>query len=152
MSQLFTSGGQSSGASALALILPMNIQDWFPLGWTGWISLLSKGLSRVFSSTTFQKHYFCGAQPSLFRPWAARPGRRTPSGFCPSLLDTHLSSVINKAEVSNMQTLQQGQCQEGRCLPPSPASCLSCSQQIHHSHSICLAHWQPQDSCCQAAF
>ena len=54
MSQLFTSGGQSIGASASASVLPMNIQDRFPLGWTGWISLQSKGLSRVFSSTTVQ--------------------------------------------------------------------------------------------------
>ena len=50
MSQLFASGGQSIGVSASAPVLPMNIQDWFPLGWTGWISLLSKGLSRVFSN------------------------------------------------------------------------------------------------------
>ena len=55
MSQFFTSGGQSIGASALASVLPMNVQDWFPLGWTGWISLQSKGLSRVFSNTTVQK-------------------------------------------------------------------------------------------------
>ena len=52
MSQFFASGGQSIGASASASVLPMNIQDWFPLGWTGWISLQSKGLSRVFSNTT----------------------------------------------------------------------------------------------------
>ena len=52
MSQFFTSGGQSIGASASASVLPMNIQDWFPLGWTGWISLQSKGLSRVFFNTT----------------------------------------------------------------------------------------------------
>ena len=65
MSQFFTSGGQSIGASASASILPMNIQDWFPLGWTGWISLQSKGLTRVFSNTTVQKHQFFGAQLSL---------------------------------------------------------------------------------------
>ena len=59
-SSLFTSGGQSIGASASASVFPTNIQDWFPLGWTGWISLQSKGLSRVVSNTTFQKHYFCG--------------------------------------------------------------------------------------------
>ena len=64
MSQFFTSGGQSIGASASALVLPMNIQDWFPLGLTGWISLQSKGLSRVFSNTTVQKHQFFGAQLS----------------------------------------------------------------------------------------
>ena len=60
MSQFFISGGQSSGVSALASVLPMNIQDWLPLGWTGWISLQSKGLSRVFSNTTVQKHQFFG--------------------------------------------------------------------------------------------
>ena len=60
MSQLFESSGQSIGVSASALVLLMNIQDWFPLGWTGWISLESKGLSRVFSNTTVQKHqFFC---------------------------------------------------------------------------------------------
>ena len=66
MSWLFASGGQSIGASASASVLPMNIQDWFPLGLTGWISLLSKGLPRVFSSTTVWKHQFFGAQPSLW--------------------------------------------------------------------------------------
>ena len=65
MSQFFTSGGQSIGASASASVLPINIQDWFPLGWTGWISLQSKGLSRVFSNTTVQKHQFFATQLSL---------------------------------------------------------------------------------------
>ena len=64
MSQFFASGGQNIGVSESAL--PMNIQDWFPLGWTGWISLQSKGLSRVFSNTTVQKHQFFGIQPSLW--------------------------------------------------------------------------------------
>ena len=60
MSQLFASGGQSIGVSASASVLPMNTQDWSPLGWTGWLSLQSKGLSRVFSNTTLQKHqFFC---------------------------------------------------------------------------------------------
>ena len=66
MSQLFTSGGQSTGVSASTSILPMNTQDWSPLGWTGWISLQSKGLSRVFSNTTVQKYQFFGAQLSLY--------------------------------------------------------------------------------------
>ena len=65
MSQLFASGGQSIGVSALASALPMNIQDWFPLEWIGWISLQSKGLSRVFSNTTVQKHQFFSTQLSL---------------------------------------------------------------------------------------
>ena len=64
MSQFFTTGGQSTEVSASASVLPMNIQDWFPLGGTGWISLLSKGLSRVFSNTTVQKHQFFSAQLS----------------------------------------------------------------------------------------
>ena len=59
MSQFFTSGGQNIEVLALASVLPVNIQDWFPLGWTGWISLQSKELSRVFSNTTVQKHQFC---------------------------------------------------------------------------------------------
>ena len=66
MSQFFTSGGQSIGASASAYVLPMNIQDWFPLELTGLSSLLSKGFSRVFSNTTVQKHQFFGTQPSLW--------------------------------------------------------------------------------------
>ena len=65
MSQFFTSGGHSIGVSASASVLPMNIQDWFPLGLTGWISLPSKALSRVFSNITVQKHQFFGAQLSL---------------------------------------------------------------------------------------
>ena len=65
MSQLFTSGGQSIGVSASTSVFPMNTQDWFSLGWTGWISLQSKGLSRVFSNTTVQKHQFFGAKLSL---------------------------------------------------------------------------------------
>ena len=64
MSQLFTWGGQSIGVSASTSVLPMNIQDWSPWGWTGWISLQSKTLSRVFSNTTVQKHQFFGAQLS----------------------------------------------------------------------------------------
>ena len=64
MSQLFASGGQSTGVSASTSVLPMNTQDWAPLGWTGWISLQSKGLSRVFSNTTVQKPQFFGAQLS----------------------------------------------------------------------------------------
>ena len=66
VNRLFTSAGHSIGASASAPVLPMNIQGWFPLGLTALISLLSKGLSRVFSSTTVQKHQFFGDQPSLW--------------------------------------------------------------------------------------
>ena len=65
VSQFFASGGQSIGVSASTSVLPMNTQDWFPLGWTGWISLLSKGLSRVFPNTTVQKHQFFCTQLSL---------------------------------------------------------------------------------------
>ena len=64
MSQLFAWGGQSTGVSALVSVLPKNTQDWSPLEWTGWISLQPKGLSRVFSNTTVQKHQFFGAHLS----------------------------------------------------------------------------------------
>ena len=66
-SQFFASGGQSIGVSPSASVLPMNIQDWFPLGLTGWISLQSEGLSRFFSDTTVQKHQFFSAQLSWYR-------------------------------------------------------------------------------------
>ena len=66
MSLFFASGGQSIGVSTSASVLPMNILDWFPLGWTGWISLQSKGLSIVFSNTTVQEHQFFSAQLSLW--------------------------------------------------------------------------------------
>ena len=74
MSHFFTSGGQSTGVSASTSVLPMNMQDWSPLGWTGWISLQSKGLLRVFSNTTVQKHQFSCSQLSLksisiIHPW-----------------------------------------------------------------------------------
>ena len=65
LSQFFPSGGQSIGVSGSASVLPMNIQDWFPLGWTSWISLQSKRLSRIFSNITVQKHHFFSAQLSL---------------------------------------------------------------------------------------
>ena len=66
MSQLFASGGQSIAVSTSTSVPPMNTQDWSPLGWTGWISLQSKGHSRVFSNTTVQKHQFFNPQPSLW--------------------------------------------------------------------------------------
>ena len=68
MSQFFASGGQSIGVLASTSVLPMSIQDWFPLAWTAWISLQSKGLSRVFSNTTVQKHQFFITQLSLWSP------------------------------------------------------------------------------------
>ena len=86
MSQFFTSGGQRIGVSGSASALPMNIQDWPPLGWTGWNSLQSRGLSRVFSNTTVQKYPFFDTQLSLYsnphihtwlreksQPWLDRP-------------------------------------------------------------------------------
>ena len=74
LSQFFASGGQSIGVSPLASVLLMNIQDWFPLGWTGWISLQSKGLSNVFYNTTVQKHQLFGAQLSLYSSSHIRTG------------------------------------------------------------------------------
>ena len=103
MSQLFTWGVQSIGVSAVASFLPKNTQDWSPLEWTGWISLQSKGLSRVFSNTTVQKHQFFGAQLSsqsnshihtwlLEKPIALT--RRTFVGKVMSLLFNMLSKLV----------------------------------------------------------
>ena len=102
MSQFFTSGGQSVGVSASVSVLPMNIQDWLTLEWSGWISLLSKGHSRVFSNTTVQKHQFSGAQ--LFIVQLSHPymttgrstvlTRQTFVGKVMSLLSNMLSRLV----------------------------------------------------------
>ena len=107
MNQLFASGGQSIGASASASVLPMDTQDWFPLGWTGWISLWSKGLSRVSSYTTVQKHQFFRSQGL----WAHIPGvflcarialYKDPShtGLGPSLTRSHHLNYLSKGHLS----------------------------------------------------
>ena len=92
-SQFFTSGGQSIGLSASTSVLPMNTQDWFPLGWSGWISLQSKGLSRVFSNTTVQNHQFFGIQVSLTTGKTITLTRRTFVGKVMSLLFNMLSRL-----------------------------------------------------------
>ena len=91
MSRFFTSGGQNNGTSTSAPVLPMNIQGWFPLGLTGFISLLSKGLSRVFSSTTIQKHQLFGSQPSL---WSNSLTIQTFVSKVMSLLFNRLSRLV----------------------------------------------------------
>ena len=95
MSQLFLSDGQSIGVSASASVLPMNTQDW-SLGWTGWISLQSKGLSRVFSKTTVQKHRFLGAQVSSYMTTGKTIAltRRAFVGSVMSLLFNMLSRLV----------------------------------------------------------
>ena len=100
MSQLFALGGQSIGVSASTSVLPMNTQDWSPLGWTGWISLQSKGLSRVFSNTTVQKHQFFGAWVSFYSPTLTsirdywKKHRRTFVDKVTSLLFNMLSRLV----------------------------------------------------------
>ena len=97
MSQLFTWGGHSIGVSASASVLPMNTQDWSPLGWTGWISLQSKGLSRVFSNTTVQKHQFFTVQlshPYMTTGKTIALTRRTFVGQVISLLCNMLSWLV----------------------------------------------------------
>ena len=103
VSEFFASGGQSTGVSASASVLPMNTQDWFPLGWTDWISLQSKGLSRVFSNSTVEKHHLFGTQPSftvqLSHPYMTTAKtialtRRTFVGKIMSLLFNMLSRLV----------------------------------------------------------
>ena len=91
MHQSFTSGGQSIGVSASASVLPMNIQDWFPLGWTDWISLQTKGLSRVFSNTTVQKHQFTREAQSSANVKAA--GMPSPSSVPSCSTGFYFSSI-----------------------------------------------------------
>ena len=101
MSQVFASGGQSIGASASASVLPMNIQDWFPLGLTGLISFLSKAFSRILSSSTLQKHQFFSTQPSLWssshnHTWLLEKpqlwlGGSLSAKWCPCFLIHHLA-------------------------------------------------------------
>ena len=94
MSQFFASGGQSIGVSASASVLPMNIQDQFPLGWTGWISLQSKRLSIVFSNTTVQKHQFFGAQLNMTTGKTIALTRQNFVGKVMSLLFNMLSRLL----------------------------------------------------------
>ena len=100
MSQFFASGAQSIGVSVSASVLPMNIQNWFPLGRTDWISLQSKGLSRVFSNTTVQKHQFFGAWVSFYSPTLTsirdywKKHRRTCVGKVMSLLFNMVSRLV----------------------------------------------------------
>ena len=106
MSQLFASGGQSNGASASASVFPMNIQGWFPLGLTGLISLQSKGLSRVFSNTTVQKHQFFSSKISL----------RSNSAFykiCNSSLHRSVFASGEKPISRDVKALGQLQCWNG---------------------------------------
>ena len=97
VSQFFASGGQSTGASVSASVLLMNIQDWFPLGLTGWTSLQSKGLSRVFSNTTVQKHQFFATQlysPTVISIHDYWKNHRTFAGKVMSLLFNMLSRLV----------------------------------------------------------
>ena len=94
MNQLFTSGGQSIGVSSLTSVLPVNTQDWSPLGWTGWFSLQSKGLSRVFSNTTVQKHQFFGAQLSLQSDCHIHTWLLEKSGYCTFVIKKYLVGKV----------------------------------------------------------
>ena len=105
MSQFFASGGQSIGISASASVLPINSQDWFPLGWTGWISLQSKGLSRVFSNTTVQKHQFFGAQLSLesnshIHTWLLEKNITLPGQTFVGKVTSQLSNMLSKLVIT----------------------------------------------------
>ena len=99
MSQFFAWGGQSTGVSALASFLPKKSQGWSPLGWTGWISLQSKGLSKVFSNTTVQKHQFFGAQLS---------SQKQNFGSHPRTTDSHTAFYIYVPSPSNSMYLKLG--------------------------------------------
>ena len=129
--QLFASSGQNIGVSASASVLPVNTQDWFPLGWTGWISMQSKGLSRVFSNTTVQKHQFIRAQRSSGLYLTLDPRGLWPT---PPWLFTHFSDARGWEKV-----VPDGGCPVSKalrgpsalCSVPIPGLCLG--SQTHHS-------------------
>ena len=121
MSQLLPWGAQSTGASALASFLPKNTQGWSPLEWTGWISLQSKGLSRVFSNTTVQKHQFLGAQPSSqsnsgIHTWPLG-SKITADGYCSHEIKrrlllgrkvmTNLDSILKSRDIIGQQRVRR---------------------------------------------
>ena len=114
MSQLFASSDQSTGVSASASVLPTNIQDWFPLRWTGWISLQSKELSRVFSRTTVRKYQFFSAQSSL---WSK-------SHFCTWLLEKP-SLQFSHSVMSNFLWPHGLQHARLPCPSPTPRACTN---------------------------
>ena len=125
MSQLFAWGGQSIGVSASASVLPMNTQNWSPLGWSGWISLQSKGLSRVFSNTTVQKHQFFGAQLVSQVLWLV----------CRSVILLLLASFPS---LSHLVFPHQ-------CFQGSPTTQTSCIQIL--SHSLLLREPKLRNAC-----
>ena len=121
MSQFFTSGGQSIGVSASASVLSVKIQDWFPLGLTGFISLLSKRLSSVFSSTTIWKHQFFSAQPPL---WSSSPFHTwTLDQPCVSIYPLPLGSP--SIFLSHPSMTSQSTKMSSLCLERPPTSCLT---------------------------
>ena len=132
MSQFFTSGGQGIGVSASASVLPMNIQDWFPLGLTGCISLQSRGLSRVFFNTTVQKHQFFGAQLSLGEKCELCVHAKLLQS-CPTLCDSMDCSLPG----FSVHGILQARTLEWVAMPSSRGSSLS-SDQTCISHVSCI--------------
>ena len=129
MSQLFASGGQSIGSSASASVLPMRIQGWFPFGLIGLISSLSKGLSRVFSSTTVQKHQFFSALPSL---WSSS------LSLFSSCSDWNPNSFSESAEldmVCSLRLLSQFYHSSLAHSPPTTMAFLLFLGQVHSHHN-----------------
>ena len=114
MSQFFASGGQSIGVSVSASVLLMNIQEWFPLGGTGWISLLYEGLSRIFSNTTIQKHQFFSAQLSLWsnshiHTWLWK----NHSSYLPGKIGYHTAEELMGREILMWPSLENFVCHKG---------------------------------------
>ena len=155
MSQFFTSGGQSIGVSASASVLPMNIQDWLPLGLTGWISLQSKGLSRFFSNTTFQKHQFlwCSAffivqlsHPYMTTGKTIALTRWNFVGKVMSLLFNMLSMVIAFLPRSKHLLISWLQSPSAVILePPTPKNrvchCFHCFHKVMGLDAMILVFW-----------
>ena len=145
ISQFFASGGQSIGVSASTSVLPINIQDWFPLEWTGWTSLQSKGFSRVFSNTTVQKHQFFGIQFSSV------------TQSCPTLCDPMNHNTpglpvhhqLREFTQTHVHQVSDGQPSHPLLSPsppaPNPSQHQSLFQWVNSSHKVAkVLEFQPQ--------
>ena len=153
LSQFFASGGQSIGVSVSASFLPMNIQDWFPLGWTGWISLQSKGLSRVFSNTTVQKHHFFQCS-TFFIVWLSHPYMTTGKTMALTnwiFFDKVMSLLLNMLSRLVITFLPRSKRLLISWLQTPSAVILEPPKLISHCFSVCLL-WSDEMGCHDLSF
>ena len=140
MSQLFTWDGQSTGVSALASFFPKNTQDWFPLQWTSWISLQSKGLSRVFSNTTVQKHQFFSAAAAAAAAAAAKSLQSCPT-LCNPIDGSPIGSPVPGILQARILEWVNSSLVDAKCLDLFRVSFWSCFSFLIQTQTWCIIDW-----------